>query len=323
MNEMIQTYQNLVDQYLKSLFEDRELKELYEPMAYPVEAGGKRIRPVLCMLSCEAVGGKAETALPAAGALELLHTFTLVHDDIMDHDDMRRGHPTVHKKWDEATAILAGDGLVTLAYHSLLQTRHDDLVSVLKLFTEGLLVLCEGQAMDKAFESMDHVSMEAYETMIDKKTGELIQVSCEMGARLGGGSAEQVEHLRLFGRKLGRAFQIQDDLLDVISETSVTGKPMGSDLKAKKKTRLVIDFLNHAPADQIRAFRSFWEKPDLSNAEIEAIRDLFDSSGILNATRNNFFHLIEQALTHLSAIPESGARESLAAYAIKIRDRLS
>ena len=266
-------------------------------MAYPVEAGGKRIRPVLCMLSCEAVGGKAETALPAAGALELLHTFTLVHDDIMDHDDMRRGHPTVHKKWDEATAILAGDGLVTLAYHSLLQTRHDDLVSVLKLFTEGLLVLCEGQAMDKAFESMDHVSMEAYETMM--------------------------EHLRLFGRKLGRAFQIQDDLLDVISETSVTGKPMGSDLKAKKKTRLVIDFLNHAPADQIRAFRSFWEKPNLSNAEIEAIRDLFDSSGILNATRNNFFHLIEQALTHLSAIPESGARESLAAYAIKIRDRLS
>jgi len=219
-----------IDSEIQELLSDREPFSLYEPMRYILKGGGKRIRPLFVILACQSVGGDISDSLHAAVAVELLHTFTLVHDDIMDHDDLRRGKQTVHKKWDEPTAILAGDGLVTLAYHKLLQTKHPEIQKILQIFTEGLLILCEGQAMDKDFESQETVALSKYIDMIDKKTARLISVSCEIGAILGNAGPTHQEILRKFGASLGRAFQIQDDLLDILYEESVTGKPLGSDV---------------------------------------------------------------------------------------------
>jgi geranylgeranyl diphosphate synthase type II len=212
----IQTLRSRIDKELQLLFQDKEPLSLYRPMQYVMDSGGKRIRPLLLLLCGEAVGGSVESCLQASLAVELLHTFTLVHDDIMDHDDLRRGRETVHKKWDESTAILAGDGLVTMAYKTLLKTKHDRLQDVLNLFTDGLLVLCEGQALDKEYETVSKISLEDYNRMIYKKTAKLIEVSCEMGVVLGNGSSAERDILRQFGINLGLAFQIQDDLLDII-----------------------------------------------------------------------------------------------------------
>lgn len=319
----VETLCQEINEKLKTLFREQKPDNLYQPMLYPLDSGGKRIRPLLVILSCEAVGGTKDICMNAAIAVELLHTFTLVHDDIMDHDRLRRGKPTVHIKWDEPTAILAGDGLVTMAYQSLLETEHTDYKEVLQTFTKGLLILCEGQALDKAFEDEDDVSLDLYHEMIQKKTAKLIEVSCEIGAILGNGTIEERNALIQFANKLGQAFQIQDDMLDLLTEQEILGKPMGSDLIERKKTFLTIHFLNHASPPSKKQFFEVWGKSSLLREDILQIRSLFKESNTLESAQKTVYQLISKSLSSLNQLTDNPSTQLLRNLAMQIRNRLS
>jgi len=313
---------SLIEDRLSGLLGSGKPASLYEPMAYLVRAGGKRIRPLMLALSCGCAGGRIEDAIDAATAVELLHTFTLVHDDIMDHDDLRRGLPTVHRKWDDATAILAGDGLVTLAYLSLIKTKKR-LPEVLELFTAALLELCKGQALDKEFEARVEVSREEYLEMIDKKTGMLIRASCAIGGLIGSGDPARVKALEDFGRTLGRAFQIQDDLLDLESNESVSGKPRGSDLVARKKTSITIHFLSHAGEGAKTDFLKLWNSAAMNREAIAEARRLFENAGTFREVRAWVNGLVEEALSYTDILEDNPARAALRQLAHQIQVRVS
>jgi geranylgeranyl pyrophosphate synthase len=274
------------------------------------------------LLSSQAVGGKAADCLHAEVAVEILHTFTLVHDDIMDHDDTRRGRPTVHKKWDEATAILAGDGLVAKAYQTLLMTKSPRLLSILRIFTDGLLVLCEGQALDKAFETEEKITMDEYKEMIEKKTAKLMEISCEIGALLGNGSDKETTALKEFGHQLGIAFQIQDDILDLCSEESVTGKPVGSDLIQKKKTYLTIHFMNNASLSDREEYTKIIKNEPLTEKAIGHIRTLFENTGTIRSAQEVLEGYITKASEHLNGLMQNQARDDLEKLIKEIQHRI-
>jgi len=318
----IENLRNQVDSEIQNLCRSKRTESLYEPMFHLLESGGKRIRPLLLILSCRAVGGDIDNGIHAAVAAEIFHTFTLVHDDIMDHDSMRRGRPTVHEKWDEATAILAGDGLVTLAYQILLNLNHPRLIEVLQTFTNGLMILCEGQAMDKAFETRESIVLQDYEQMIEKKTAKLMEVVCEAGAILGDACKSDQESLRCFGLALGKGFQVQDDILDILSEESVTGKPVGSDIVERKKTYLTIHFMNHASEAQIKRYQTYLEKKSLSHEDILSIRELFRQARTFESGRQAVDQHIGDALACLDELPSCEATEDLKRLALKIQNRI-
>jgi len=230
----------MVERRLRGLTQRGSPEDLNDACRYVLSAGGKRIRAVLVLLSCEAVGGNAKQALDASVALELMHNFTLVHDDIMDHARSRRGRPTVHIRWNVNNALLAGDVLLAMAYAALLRSRTAKLSPLVELFTGALLQVCEGQALDLEFETRADVSVRDYFRMIGKKTGRLFSAAGELGGLLGGGSPRQVTVLREFGHHLGRAFQLQDDLLDVTADPSRLGKSIGGDIVERKKTYLLL-----------------------------------------------------------------------------------
>jgi geranylgeranyl pyrophosphate synthase len=323
LNEYIETLRQQIEEEIQSLFADRNPQGLYRPMTYLLESGGKRIRPLFVALSCQVVGGDVRKSLPVAAALELFHTFTLIHDDIMDHDETRRGKPTVHNQWSESTAILAGDGLLILAYQSLLNTRHPEILTVMKTITEGLMVLHEGQALDKEFENRDDVTLPEYREMIEKKTAKLLEVACIAGGIVGNGTEEEILFLGQFAKALGMAFQIQDDMLDIFSETSITGKPIGSDIVEKKKTYLTIHFFNHAGKNDQKQFLKFWGKPAVRTEGMERVRQLFREAGTFSAARNEIEILMSDAMNHLGSLKNNEASEGLKNLALKIKNRVS
>ena len=321
-NERIVSYKSLVDEEIFGLFRKKNPESLYQPMFHLLKSGGKRIRPLLMLLSSQVVGGEVADCLHAAVAVEILHTFTLVHDDIMDLDDTRRGRPTVHKKWDEATAILAGDGLVALAYKTLLMTNSPGLSQILQIFTDGLLVLCEGQALDKAFETEEKIAIAEYNEMIEKKTAKLMEISCEIGALLGGGSEEEKVALKRFGHQLGIAFQIQDDILDLCSEEGVTGKPVGSDLIQKKKTYLTIHFMNNASSSDREGYTRLIKNEPLAEEDIGRIRTLFENAGTIRSAQDVLEGYIKKASKHLNELKKNQARDDLEKLIKEIRYRV-
>lgn len=215
---------------------------LRDPIQYFFSQPSKKIRPLLSVFCCEALGGNKEHVIPAATAIELFHDFTLIHDDIMDQDELRRGNPTIHTKWDSGTAILVGDALIGLSFQQLVKSPENYLNQVVKIFSDALVKVCEGQALDKSFETYSNVNLENYLDMIAKKTAWLFKVSCEIGAILGGGNANQIENLSKYGYNLGLAFQIQDDLLDFIADEGKLGKKIGSDFKMDKKTYITLKY---------------------------------------------------------------------------------
>jgi len=275
---------------------------LYEPMRYIFEAGGKRLRPILLLLSCEAVGGEECQALDAAVAVELLHTFTLIHDDVMDHDDTRRGRPTIHNKWDVSVAILSGDGLVALSYDYLLRTPSRESARLGSLFSRALLEVCEGQALDKEFESRWDVTLDEYFTMIAKKTATLIALCGELGGIIGGGTPQQLQALRDFGYHLGVAFQIQDDLLDITADEKELGKTWGSDIMQKKKTLLLLHALKNAPPADRKELKAILRQPQITPGEVLRVKAIFERQGTIDFARTCFlehFQKAEETLRHL------------------------
>lgn len=294
---------------------------MYEPMRHVVEAGGKRIRPTLCLLACEAVGGRAEQALPSAVGIEFLHTFTLVHDDIMDKALVRRGHPTVGALWGDDVAITVGDGLFALAFRAFADNARVEGVSaeramrVVERASDTSLALARGQTMDLLLAQSPEVSVADYLEMIRLKTGVLLEFSLEAGARLGGASEATVAGIAALGAPLGMAFQIRDDVLDLTGDAKTLGKPVGGDVRTGKRTLMVAHALQNA-ADPKRLV-AILDKPteETTEAEVlEAIRILERAGSIEFAKKTAERYLVETK-SALAAIPRTPGAASLEALA--------
>jgi geranylgeranyl diphosphate synthase, type II len=236
----------LVDRDMTSIIIENQPREFHKATRYVLSMPGKRVRATILLLACAAVGGNIRFALPAATAIEMLHNFTLVHDDVMDNAPFRRGHATVHTKWDVNSAILVGDLILGLAYRQLLTRAFADTKRIVQLLTDGFVEVCKGQALDIEFETRTNITLGEYYKMIDKKTGKLIATAAEMGGMIGNGNPAEVRALKKFGLHIGRAFQIQDDLLDVIAKEKSLGKRIGGDIVTGKKTFLLITAIRRA-----------------------------------------------------------------------------
>ena len=319
--EQLNEHRERIDLFLMASASASYPANLYQPMKYFLEFGGKRLRPLLTLLACKAVSGSFEKALAAASAIELLHNFTLVHDDIMDQDSMRRGQQTVHTKWNEAVAILTGDGLIGLAYRALLKTPPESLHRVMHIFTEGVIKVCEGQAIDKDFEDRDEVSLEEYFEMILKKTGELIAISTEIGGIIGEGTETEIEALRGFGEAIGRAFQIQDDLLDITSSEAVLGKDLGSDLAQGKKTYAIVKLKQHASQEDWEFIQNVLKTRRIDKVTLDKVRKILEKNHIITDGLAQIKADVERAQGHLLQIKDKRWSGELLAFSHMILNR--
>lgn len=309
------TYKTQIDGKLFSFIDKEYPKSLYEPLKYLLSGGGKRIRPMMLIFSCEALGGTLEESIDAAVAIEVLHNFTLVHDDIMDNADTRRGRETIHKKWNTNTAILAGDEMIGLAYKSLLKTKSPRIGEIATAFTEGIIEVCEGQGFDKEFEERHDVKLEEYIMMIGKKTSRLLETCAVIGALIGNGAKEQIDSMRNYANNIGLAFQIQDDLLDITANEIEFGKKIGGDVVEGKKTYLLLKALEvvNEPAHKEKVLRivSGNGMRPKTDDEILEIKGIYESYGIITAAQNEIEHYTNEANKHLGILPESSAKKML------------
>lgn len=280
---------------------------LYEPAEYFLSWGGKRIRPVMCLMGNELFGNIQPDTYEVATAVELFHNFTLIHDDIMDQAPLRRGMETVHMKYGANTAILSGDVMMIRAYEYLNKIQPQYLPRILTLFSKTATEVCEGQQMDMDFENMDTVSMDAYLAMISLKTSVLLAASLEMGAVIGGASEGNCRHLYEFGRNLGIAFQVQDDYLDAFGDPEKFGKETGGDIRQNKKTFLLLHALESADAvqrEQLRYLLST-EAPD----KVQQVLAIFRACNVDQWAMQLKEQYLRTALDHLDAIAVTGVRK--------------
>lgn len=305
IDEELKKRKEIVEDALKEFVREGEPIELYEASKHLLNAGGKRLRPVTVLLSSELVGGDAEAAIHAAISVELLHNFTLIHDDIMDEDELRRGIPTVHSIWGIPYAILAGDTLHALSFHLLSRSQApaERIVRAVEVLSRACVEICEGQWMDMEFEKRTDVSEEEYLKMVAKKTGALYEASAVLGGIMGGGSDEQIKALGEFGRNIGIGFQIYDDILDITAKDEEIGKDRGSDIAEGKKTLLVIK------AQELGVRLPEVRKRDERSVE-EALRVL-ESSGVMNYARKKAREYVERGKKALEIFPENHAKRIL------------
>lgn len=285
--------------------------ELYDAVRYVLEGGGKRLRPVMLLLAAEAAGGSADRALPAALAVEVFHNFTLVHDDIMDQALERRGRPSVHVLWNTSTAILAGDLMMGLSYDLLARTHGGDLRTMIGMFHRMVSAVCEGQALDEAFESRREVSVDDYLDMIYRKTGALLVCALQLGGHVGGGSEDDLARLATAGRELGLAFQIQDDLLDLTASDDAWGKSIGGDLVQGKRTFLLLRALELAQDDDSRWFSRVLDRPGIPVEDVAEARERMERLGVLEEAAYRVQNHSQAGVAALESLPESDARDSL------------
>ena len=302
----------------------REPYGLYEPIEYTLAAGGKRVRPQLAMIASQLFGGKDEEVLPAALALEVFHNFTLLHDDVMDHAEVRRGRPTVHVKWNENTAILSGDQMLIEAYKLLSGVPADKLPKVLQLFNKMATEICEGQQYDVDFESQEHVTIEEYLKMIRLKTAVLLATALKMGSYIADASAEQQDMLYEFGIHIGLAFQIQDDILDVWGNPETFGKAVGGDISCNKKTFVALTAMQLADSATRKELEQWFSQTLLDNTEkIAAVKVLYEQVGTRTKCEEAVEQHTTQALHLLKLLPQNQATEHLRQLANKLNTRNS
>lgn len=314
---------SMVNEFLANLPYERKPKSLYEPIRYVLSMGGKRIRPTLMLLGYNLFKDNPEKILMNAVALETYHNYTLLHDDLMDNADLRRGHETVHKKWDANTAILSGDSMLVLAYERMAQCDEKHLAKVLKLFTTTALEIGEGQQFDMEFENRNDVKEEEYIEMIRLKTSVLLACALKMGAILADASDEDAENLYKFGEQIGLAFQLQDDYLDVYGDTKVFGKEIGGDITSNKKTYMLINAFNLANDTQRAELQKWVDAKDFDRAEkVAAVTRLYNEIGIDKLAQDKIAYYFEQSKKYLNAVNVPAERkEELAKYAQKMMKR--
>ena len=246
-----------------------------------------------------------------AAAVEMLHNFTLVHDDIMDHADLRRGRPTVHRRWNTSVAILSGDQLVALAYETLLRTKTDRLPQLISLFTRAFIDVCDGQGFDYEFESRTDVTMQEYLKMITLKTGKVIAAAAEMGGLVGGGTTAEIGSLRRYGGHLGRAFQIRDDLLDIVGDQHEFGKTIGGDIREGKKTFLLLEaFSRSTGADRV-LLRRVIRRRGITKRTVDHVRVLYRRLDVIESAEEAILQSTRLAQKSLNALPASPSRDVL------------
>ena len=282
----IYQYQQFISDYLISQYETKEPQNLYAPIRYILELGGKRMRPVLTLMSSEIFDCDYQKSLPAALAVEVFHNFSLIHDDIMDDAPLRRGNATVHEKWDTNTAILSGDAMLILAYQYFEKYNTDVFRELAKLFSKTALEVCEGQQWDVDFETRNDVSIAEYLKMIEYKTAVLVAAAMKMGAIVAETSVKNCESIYNFGLNLGLAFQLQDDYLDAFGDPKTFGKQVGGDIIENKKTYLylkAIEFGTDSQKSNLLAL--FSSQPEDSTQKIIEVKELFNITGASRATQ--------------------------------------
>ncbi len=292
----IEKYSTSLQNYLTEVVTLQEPIHLYKPIKYIVSLGGKRLRPVLTLMSCDFFNTDYKKALPAALALELFHNFSLIHDDIMDEAPLRRGKETVHQKWDLNTGILSGDAMLILAYQLFEKYEPVMFRDLAKLFSQTALQVCEGQQYDVDFESRNDVAISDYIKMIDYKTAVLLGASMKMGAIVANASEDSRTHSYEFGRNLGIAFQLQDDYLDAFGNPETFGKQIGGDIIANKKTFLYIKaFQNSSESEKIFLEKLFSEKPKDPTNKINTVLEIYNKSGATEATLKEILNYTQKA----------------------------
>lgn len=309
-----------IEEKLSKLLINKKPASLYEPCDYILKSGGKKLRPFLVLLSAKAAGGKFSEAYNAALAVEIFHNFTLVHDDIMDNADKRRGRPTLHVRNDLSTAILAGDNLVGVAYNCLLKDSANNTASIVAKFTKALVEVCEGQSYDKDFELQPEITLDQYKLMIKKKTGALLELCCSIGGDVGGGSPKIIKALESYGRNLGMAFQLQDDLLDIIAEEDKFGKQIGRDLMEGKKTYLFLKALERASGQDKEDLLKVVKNKGIKKSQVGKFEKLYRRLGVIEETEKEIRRYTSLALKSAAIIEDNEARELmnwLADYLIK------
>ena len=311
-----------INDYLSHLPYDRQPRSLYDPVRYVLSLGGKRIRPTLMLLAYNLYKDDPESILMPACGLETYHNYTLLHDDLMDNADLRRGQPTVHRKWDANTAILSGDSMLVLAYQRMAQCRRDKLAEVLQLFTETALEIGEGQQYDMDFERRNDVSEAEYIEMIRLKTSVLLACALKIGAILADAPAADCDNLYRFGEQIGLAFQLQDDFLDVYGDPKVFGKAIGGDILCNKKTFMLINAYNRASTGQRAELERWLATDDRPQEKVAAVTRLYNEMGIDLLATEKIAYYFAESRKHLSAVAVSEDRKAeLAHYAEKMMKR--
>ncbi|MCS6989481.1 MAG: polyprenyl synthetase family protein [Chloroherpetonaceae bacterium] len=302
-----------VDRALSKLFQSPP-DELYAPARYILEGKGKRIRPMLALFGAEAISGSSKNAMPIALAVEVLHNFTLIHDDIMDKAALRHGRATVHTKWDIDAAILAGDVMHAVAFQLALRTKSKNLQLILSRFASSVIRVCEGQAYDKAFELRQNVSLDDYLMMISCKTGRLISASLELGGLAAGATPAQAKLLRQIGDLVGRAFQVQDDLLDIVAGEKF-GKTIGGDLIEGKKTFPLLKALELAKGKERELLKSIVKNKGIDASRVMEVKAIYEQCGAIEETRKFIEADFAKAKRLAQKLPNPKGRARLIGFA--------
>lgn len=320
--EFLAHYTSFIENELQQLDLPDTPRSLYEPQRYILSNGGKRIRPIFTLIGCGMCGGEYKEALPAALAVELVHNFTLLHDDIMDQAESRRGKPSVHKKWNEATAILAGDAMFIQSLFQLQKLPDSaDHKKITRLFLEGVNTVCEGQALDMEFEQRFDVKTEEYLDMIAGKTGALISTSLQMGGLVAGATSAQLRLLDVIGRSAGLAFQVQDDWLDVVADPEKFGKEPAGDVREGKKTFLMLKTLercNEVEKDWL--IHCLKDKP-LNEENVAKVVELIKNYGVTNEARSLVGSYYKKARKALQKFDDSNYKRDLQQLLIYLENR--
>lgn len=319
-----------INKAIESLPWDKEPRGLYEPIAYTLASGGKRLRPTLALIAAEAIvngglinGDVIDHVMPAALALEVFHNFTLLHDDVMDRAQVRRGRPTVHVKWDDNTAILSGDQMLIEAYKLLSDVPADKLPKVLKWFNEMATGICEGQQYDVDFEHASQVSIDDYMMMIEKKTSVLLAYAMKIGGYIAGANESQQEALYQFGLHIGLAFQIQDDILDVYGDPKTFGKAIGGDICCNKKTFLLLTAMERADGETKAELLQWMMSSGKDTEKIAAVTAIYNRLGVREAGEAVIEQHTSKALQQLDRLPANYATEQMRQLAEKLVTRIS
>lgn len=303
MLSSLEFYQEEFEKHLMQKSILKEPKNLYEPIQYILNIGGKRLRPLLTLMSCEAFGKSYKSAMDAALAVEMFHNFSLIHDDIMDAAPLRRGHMTVHEKWDTNVGILSGDLMLISAYQHFENYEPQIFQKLAKLFSQTAVKVCEGQQFDVDYEVSEDVTIAQYLKMIEYKTAVLLGAALEMGAIIANAPAACSKNLYAFGKYLGIAFQLQDDFLDAFGDPQTFGKQVGGDIIANKKTFLylyAIDKLPEIHAKELQHLFSIYpEKPE---SKIEVVKQMYEQSGAVEAIQEEIDRFTHKAFEHLEAV---------------------